>query len=381
MKILHIITRLDMGGSAEAVLQLASAQKLGGHDVAVAYGLTTDHQDPSFFDRTGIPGYYIPGLVRELSYFGDFAAFIKLWSLIRHVRPTVLHTHSSKAGFLGRLAGRLAGCGAVVHSPHGHVFYGYFSPERADLFVKLERFAARFCDRLLPLTDTEADDYVRLKVAAAEKMVTVPMGIYLGRYKNPSKDRAEVRQTLRIPEDAPVVGWIGRLDPIKDCNTFISSYPLVESEAPGVKYLIVGNGEERSALLQRAEKIGVHKIIMTGRRTDIPDLLNAMDVLCLTSLNEGLGRVIVEAMSAGVPVVATTVGGVPEIVGGAGILVPPREPEATAAALVNILRHGKFRDELMEKGRKRAERYSIEATVKTLEALYKEILSSKGIPS
>jgi len=379
LKILHVITRLDMGGSAEAVLQLASAQKLGGHDVAVAYGLTTDHQDPSFFERAVIPGFYIPELVREISPFGDISAFLKIWSVIREYKPSVLHTHCFKAGVLGRLASRLTGCKAVVHSPHGHVFYSYLSPERTDYFVKVERFASKYCDRVLPLTDTEAEDYVRLKVAPREKMRTVPMGIYLGRFKKPNKARAEVRETLRIPADAPVVGWIGRLDLIKDCNTFISSYEHVAKEIPEVRYLIVGNGEERSALLQRAEAIGVKKIIMTGRRTDVPDLLGAMDALAVTSLNEGLGRVIVEAMSAGVPVAATAVGGVPDIIGGAGVMVPPREPEAMAAVLLKILKHKKFREELIEKGKARAERYSIETTVKVLEGIYKEILAAKGV--
>ena len=378
MNILHIITRLDMGGSSEAVLQLASAQKMKGHDVAVAYGLTTDHQDPTFFDRTGIPGYHIPELQRDLSPVNDFTALCRIWAVVRKVKPQVLHTHHAKAGFLGRIGGRMAGCRAIVHSPHGHIFYGYFSPERTGHFVKVERIANRFCDRLLPLTDTEMDDYIRLKVAPREKMLTVPMGIYLGRFKNPSRSRAEMRDELGLPGDAPVVGWIGRLDPIKDCNTFISSFAQVERGMPGVRYLIVGNGEERSTILQRAEDIGREKVIVTGRRTDIAELLTAVDVLALTSLNEGLGRVMVEAMAAGVPVVATAVGGVPEILGGAGVLVPPREPDALAGAILNILKHERFKTELKENGRARAERYSIEATVDTLEGLYNEILSSKG---
>jgi glycosyltransferase involved in cell wall biosynthesis len=144
-----------------------------------------------------------------------------------------------------------------------------------------------------------------------------------------------------------------------------------------VRYLVVGNGEERSAILQRVEDMP-GKVVMTGRRTDISELLTAMDALALTSLNEGLGRVIVEAMTAGVPVVATAVGGVPEILGGAGVLVPTREPEALAGALQNMLANDAFRAELVEKGRKRAERYSIESAVNSLEELYTEILRSKG---
>jgi len=377
LKILHVITRLDMGGSSEAVLQIATAQKLYGHDVGVAYGMTTDHQDPTFFDRTGIPGYYVPELVRELSPYSDTVAFLRLLALTRSLKPDVLHTHSLKAGFLGRIAGRIAGAKAIVHSPHGHVFYGFFSPERTDHFVKLERFAARFCDRIIPLTETEASDYVRLKVAPKEKMLTAPMGIYLERFKNPSKTRAEMRESLGVPVDAPVVGWIGRLDPIKDCRTFIASYELVRKEIPDVRYLIVGNGEERTALLEMTEKMGMDKVIMTGRRTDISELLNAMDMLALTPINEGIGRVIIEAMAAGVPVAASAVGGVPELIGNAGILIPPREPEALASAVENILKHKNFRKQLIERGKLRAERYSIEATVKTFEELYREILRTR----
>ncbi|MBI5190569.1 MAG: glycosyltransferase [Nitrospirae bacterium] len=378
MSILHIITRLDMGGSAESVLQLATAQKLRGHQVAVAYGMTSDHQDPGFFDRTGIAGYYIPELAREFSPYNDISALVNLFAVTLKVKPKVVHTHAAKAGFLGRIAARLAGCKAVVHSPHGHIFHGYYAQERTDFFVRHERFAARFCDRILTLTETEAEDYVRLKVAPRGKFTTVPMGIYLGRFKNPNKTRAEVRESLDIPQDAPVVGWIGRLDLIKDCATFMSSFPIMEKALPGVKYLIVGNGEERATILHWAERIGHDKVIMTGRRKDVPELLAAVDAVALTSLNEGLGRVLIEGMAAGVPVVATAVGGTPEVLGGAGVLIPAKDPQALADALMSVLTHEKFRAELVAKGRERAEKFSIEATVTALEGLYEEILKAKG---
>lgn len=378
MKILHVITRLDMGGSALALLLIAALQRRRGHEVAVAHGPTDMHQDADFLGRAGVTVHYIPSLLREISPTKDIRTLFAVWTLTRKTRPDIVHTHTSKAGFVGRLGARLAGCGAVVHSPHGHVFSGYFSPAASLMFVMLERIAAHFCDRILPLTEMEAGEYLRRGVAPREKLIPVPMGVRLDGFKSPARGRHEVRRELGIPDDAPVVGWVGRLDPVKDCGTFVESFGRVSEGVPGVWYLVVGDGTEAGAVRERADALGGGRIVMAGRRDDVAEMVGAMDVFALTSLNEGLGMVIVEAMAAGVPVVATDVGGVPEVVDGAGMLVPPSDPDALGSALVGLLDDGGLRERLAAKGRARAERYSIEATEAALETVYEDVIKGVG---
>lgn len=382
LKILHIITRLDMGGSALALMLIAALQKRRGYDVAVAHGPTGNHQDAAFLGGAGVTVHYIPSLVRDIEPLKDIHALFSVWSLIRMTRPDVVHTHTSKAGFVGRLGARLAGCRAVVHSPHGHVFSGYFSPYKSSMFVLLERIAARFCDRILPLTSAEADEYAARGVAPMERMQPVPMGVSLEGFKRPSVSRREARLALGIPEDAAVAGWVGRLDPVKDCGTFIASYRAVSegcAASAGVWYVVVGDGPEGAAIRTRADAAGGGRIVLTGRRDDVGCLLQAMDVFALTSLNEGLGMVLVEAMAAGVPVVATEVGGVPEVLGDAGFMVPPGDPQALARKLARLLADEGLRKEFADRGRARAERYSIESTERVLAGLYEEVLAGAGL--
>lgn len=386
MKILMIITRLDQGGSAEVVMQIGEGLSKKGHEIKIITGLTRNHQE-SFVDytrKTGVPITVIKELRREVNPFLDIYSFWKIYHLIKKEEPEVVHTHTSKAGILGRWAAYFAGVKTVIHSTHGHIFYGYFGGFKTSIFLWIERLTAKITDRITTLTSLEIDDYQRLKLAKKEKFITIPYGIDTKKYQRPDRTREEDRQMLGLLSKDYVIGWIGRLVPVKDCGTFIKAASLLKNVPPthpsplrgeggGIKFLVVGDGPERQRMEEMAEKLGV-KGIFTGTRMDVYDIIQAMDLLVLSSLNEGLGRVLLEAMAAGKPIVATKVGGVPEVVkdGITGILVSPSNPVEMASAITNILNNPDMMSIMGEEGRKWVRSFDIQIAIDGLEALYRK---------
>lgn len=374
MRILLIITRLDQGGSAEAVLQIGKGLSKRGHYVKIITGLTINPQESfeEYTEKTGIPIEVISELRREINLFLDLSAFLKLYSLIKKERPLIVHTHTSKAGILGRWAAYIAGVKTIIHSTHGHIFYGYFGNFKTTLFLWMERLTAKITKRITTLTNLEIEDYQRLRFANKERFIAIPYGIDIERYKKADKSREEIKKVLGLSSQDQVVGWAGRLVPVKDCGTFIKAASLIK-ENKGLKFLIVGDGPERQKLEEMAEGLGI-EAIFTGTRRDIYDIMSVIDILVLSSLNEGLGRVLLEAMAAGKPIVATKVGGVPEVVtdGLTGILVPPSDPHSMAFGIKELLKNPERMAMMGEICRKRAEEFDIKIAVDRLESLYEK---------
>ncbi len=373
LSVLHVITRIDRGGSAEVVLDVAARQRAKGHRVTLVMGRSEDPQvDPEeYAARTGVEVVRLDALRREVSPLRDLWATAALWRLIRRRRPDVVHTHTSKAGFVGRLAAKLAGAPAIVHSPHGHIFYGYYGPLKTRLFIWLERLAARLCDRITTLTDLGAADHVKLRIAGPEKFVTIRPGVDLSRFRSAAARRPAARKRLNLRAADLAVGWVGRLVPIKDCATFLRA----SARWSGAQALIVGDGPLRPELEALAAELNAPARFL-GARSDVPDLMAAMDVFALSSVNEGFGRVLVEAMASGLPVVATAVGGVPEVVEHeqTGLLTRPGDPAALAEAVQRLLDNPELRAAYGRRGRRRADAFSIEQTVEDFERLYLELL-------
>jgi len=380
MRILHIITRLDRGGSAEAVMQIGERLSRKGHEVKIITGLTEDPQEnfEAYAKRAGVPITLISEFRREVNPFYDLAAFCRLYRLIKRENPEIVHTHTSKAGILGRWAAWLSGVKVIIHSSHGHIFYGYFSGLRTKIFLWVEKLTAVITHKITTLSDLEINDYQSLRLARKEKFITIPYGIDTKALKV-IRGREEVRKGLGLSPGDHVVGWVGRLVPVKDCGTFLNAASLLKDKFGdpkinlGLRFLVVGDGPERQKMEETVKRLGL-KVIFTGMRNDVYDMMSSMDLFVLSSLNEGLGRVLLEAMAAGRPVVATKVGGVPEVVedGVTGILVPPSDPEGMASAIMEILTHSERMATIGEHGRKRAERFDIKIATDRLEILYKE---------
>lgn len=378
LKVVLIITRLDRGGSAEAVLQLAGGLAERGHGVTLVTGRTVAPEaDLNQFEKTaGVRVVLLPSLRREVRPILDVVSLVALRRLIAREAPDLVHTHTSKAGILGRSAASLAGCKTIVHSPHGHVFYGYFGALQTGVYVLLERMAARVTDGILTLTNVEGADHISRKIMPRGRYFTVPSGIDLGRFRRRPEMRSEVRASLGIPDCAMVVGWVGRFAPVKMPDVFVEAFASLCRVMPGLAALMVGEGELHQESKALARRLGIgENVVYTGFRRDVHELLCAMDVLVLTSSNEGFGRVIIEAMAAGVPVAATRVGGIPEIVrhGRTGMLVDPGDPQATALAVRGILDDSQLACRLVCAGLSQAELFSVERMVEETERIYLDL--------
>ena len=379
---LHIITRLDRGGSAEAVMRLVEGLKRDGYPVELVAGRTVEPQEnlEAFSLRTGVPVISIEELRRAVRPADDLIALVKLMRLIGRERPEIVHTHSSKAGLLGRLAAWLKGCPVVIHYPHGHVFYGYFGRLRTWAVILTERLAARITHRIFTLTELGKREHIGFGIAGPEKFVTVPCGIDLAKFSSPRRNPTEVRAEFGFSPTDVVAGWVGRLVPIKGCETFLYALELARKRRSGLRGIIVGDGPLRERLEEIAEGLGLSgNVVFAGAREDIPEVMHALDLFVLTSLNEGLGRVLLEAMACGVPVVASRVGGVAEIVlqRETGLLVPSKDPEGIAGAILEILNDGKKAKLFSQKGKERAKLFDVERMIEKTEEVYGELLAAR----
>ena len=376
MKVLHIITRLDRGGSAEAFLDLVSDLKRLGHDISVATGPVLEPQADidAFSKATGIQVNYIPFLKRNVDPVRDILAFLGILKLIRSINPEVIHTHTSKAGFIGRIAGRIAMIKVIVHTPHGHIFYGYYGGLASRIFIFLERIAAKFSDRIITLTDIEKREYINKGIAADDRIVTIPCGIYIDQF---TKSNKSIRDELGIPPGSPLVGWVGRLEHVKGCEYFLRACHLMKKEVPYAKYLVVGEGSLKREMEELACLLGLQEeVIFLGFREDIPSIMGSIDLLVHTPLNEGLGKVLLEAMASAKPVVASAVGGIPEIIthGLNGLLAPAGDYVSIATESVRILKDKALAERLGREGRKKAGAFDNRRLVEETLKLYKGLL-------
>ena len=383
LRVLHPITRLTLGGSSENTIASCVALDRAGYQCLVATSFR--ESDASSLDdarRRGCRVVDIPALGREIAPLGDLAALAELVRSIRRERPAIVHTHTSKAGFIGRLAAVIARVPAVIHQPHGHIFYGYYSPRRTAVFTALERMAARWTDRIITLTDRGAAEHLARGIGRAEQYVTVPSGVPTAELRATAPPRGEARARLGLDPDAFVVVGLGRLVPIKGFDLLVRALPAVAEQVPSARVLLVGDGAERQRLEAVAASLDVtRQLRLAGETLDVAAYLAAADVVAVPSRNEGMGRVIVEAMALGLPVVATAVGGIPDVVtdGECGRLIAPEDVDALSAALIELGRDPALRRKLGEAAVRRAEAFSTSVAREKLLAVYAALVRAKGL--
>ena len=379
---LHVITRLTLGGSAENTLATMAALEAAGYAGPLAVGVAaSDAASVAAARRRGVELLDVPALGREVG-FRDVAALARLWRVIRARRPAILHTHTSKAGFVGRLAARVAGVPAVIHQPHGHIFYGYYGPRRTAFYVALERLAARWTDRIVTLTELGIDEHLARGIGRRAQYRTVPSGVPTAELRAAAPTRGAARVRLGLPDDAFVVVGLGRLVPVKGFDLLLAALPALAAAVPSARVVFVGEGPERAALEAQAVGLGVRgRVLFTGATPDIAVCLAAADVLAAPSRNEGMGRALVEAMALGVAVVGAEVGGIPAVVadGETGWLVPPGDTAALAAALVELGRDEALCAKLGAAAAARAEAFSSRVAHAAMRAVYDELAREKGM--
>jgi glycosyltransferase involved in cell wall biosynthesis len=299
---------------------------------------------------------------------------------MRAWRPHIVHTHTAKAGLLGRLAARAAGVPTVVHTYHGHVLRGYFSPAKTALFRWIETRLAASADALVAVSESVKDDLVGLGIASAGKIRVVPLGLDLAHLAG-ALPRGALRREAGIEDAAPLVGMVGRLVPIKDAPTFLRAASIVARSREDARFALVGDGEERPALEALCREMGLDgRVTFFGWRRDLAAVYGDLDVVVNASRNEGTPVALIEALAAARPVVATRVGGTPDLLGEGerGRLVPPGQPEELARAVLETLTGSEAARRRAQAGREHVlTRHSSDRLVRDVDALYRELRAAK----
>ena len=375
-RVLHIITRMDVGGSSDDTLILVTRMPRREFDSALISGPTLDPV-PGLAERlaeAAVPWIQVPHLRRPVSVPRDLMALRDLRQRIRALGPDIVHTHSSKAGFVGRMAARMAGVPRIFYTPHGHVFHSYYGPPLTRMFIALERFAARFTERIVVLTDAEAEQHLAVGVGRPGQFVKIPSGVDLAAVRAEAAGGARVRRELGLSGETPVIGTVARLVAVKGLCYLVEAMPEILGRCPDAHLVLAGDGDQRPTLERLARELGVaDRVHLLGFRRDAAAVTAALNVFVLPSLNEGQGRVLVTAMALGVPIVATKVGGVPEVVedGCQGLLVPAADPRALGQAVAAVLTRPECAAALGAAGRSRAPLFSSEVMVARHAELYR----------
>lgn len=388
-RVVRIQSRICVGGPALHSILLTEGLRYssGARYDTLLFGGALDPGESSmvpFAEARGVPVELIPEMKRAVSPVDDLRALSRLTRRLRTLEPTIVHTHTAKAGAIGRTAAKLAGTPIVVHTFHGHVFDGYFHPAKAQAFIAAERALARGTDVILSLSEQQRFDLAyKYRIAPVEKIRVMPLGLELDRFLSVNRrQRGELRRSLGLSDQAKLVMTVGRLVPIKRFDLLIQAFQEVLVAHPDAHLAIAGDGaaEERAKLLALARPLG-GRVHFLGWRRDLERLYTDADLLALTSDNEGTPVTVLEALSSGLSVVATRVGGVEDVVTpDLGTLVAPGDTKAIARALIDRLRAP---TELAEGVRREiATRYSHRRLIADMATLYDSLVAEKlGVPA
>ena len=421
MKVVRVIARLNMGGPARHVAWLTAAtQRAGIESLLVAGVVPPGEDDMTYFAlEQGVTPVIIPEMSREISA-KDILTVWKLYRLFLRERPDIIHTHTAKAGTVGRVAGwlyrwltpaalmgRPRRC-SIVHTYHGHIFHSYYGPFKTKLFLTIERILARMTDRVVVISQQQYNEIHKefgvgrggqFALIQEGQFVIIPLGLDLKIYSEWEKWRQAARNDLGLGETELAVGIVGRLTKIKNHAFFLDaaarykqlfgSIETANEKQQRIRFIIIGDGQLRNSLEEQARSLGLQDdVIFTGLRNDPENFYSALDVVALTSLNEGTPLTLIEAMANARPVIATAVGGVVDLLGICdskateayvicehGIGVTKHDVDAFSQGLKFLLERETLRREMGERGRAFVEKsHSKERLVADVVALYEELL-------
>ena len=400
-KVVRIIARLNVGGPAKHVVWLTSGlEEAGYRSLLVAGTVPEGEEDMSYFaEQTGVTPLYIPEMSREIS-LKDAITTWKLFRLLLRERPDIVHTHTAKAGTVGRVAGffyrwltpglligRPRPC-KFVHTYHGHVFHSYYGRLKTGVFLTVEKVLARLAtDRILVVSEQQkAEINQTFRVGRRDQFRVVRLGLDLGIFANHESRRAKFREELGVDDETVLIGIVGRLTEIKNHEMFLQSVARTNFE--NVRFVIVGDGSLRETLEQQARSLDLEKkVIFAGGRKDPEYFYPALDICALTSRNEGTPLTLIEAMANARPVIATSVGGVVDLLGSVqeegdynvcerGISVRPYDVDAFAAGIGRLIEDRSLRDQLGKRGLEFVDHnYRKERLLEDIKDLYGQLLN------
>jgi len=340
-KILYLITQSEFGGAQRYIFDLANNLK-NDYEIMVAAG----GQDELFerLEAINVKTFQIKNLVREINPVKDIFAYWEIKRLIKKSKPDILHLNSSKISVLGAFAGRKAGVKKIIYTVHGFVFNEPMSKWKKRIYLWLEKISAKYKNNLICVSDFDRQIGIKNKIAPSQKFIT----IYNGAAKNNFLEKKEARKELNLPLEKTIIGTIANFYPTKGLIYLIKAAPIIIKKYPDLKFKIIGDGNLKNQLTLEIEKLNLKDYFSLEKKENAASLLLAFDIFVLPSIKEGLPYTILEAAQAGVPIVATNVGGIPEIINNRvnGLLVKPADPENLAAAIVEFLENKKLAQDL-----------------------------------
>jgi glycosyltransferase involved in cell wall biosynthesis len=385
IRVLRAITRLNIGGPAIHAILLTEALDDGvGFQSRLVAGTTAAHEG-DMLDMAAahsVTPTMLPALGREISPADDLVALAKMVRLVRQLRPDVVHTHMAKAGTVGRLAAHICGVPLIVHTYHGHVFHSYFGPTKTRVFVAIERALGLATDRIIVLGEGQRDEIASYGVAPPSKLEPIRLGLELRQFLDAETERGKLRRELGLEDETPIVGIVARLVAIKAHEVFFEAAREVLRSEPRAHFVVIGDGERRAELGALVEQFGIgSSVTFLGWRRDMRRVYADLDVVALTSRNEGSPVALIEGLASARPVVSTAVGGVPEVVidGVTGLTAPSGNSRAVAGAIVRLLREPALAKQLGAAGRRHVyPRYDSSRLVDDVRTLYLRELALRG---
>lgn len=398
-KILRILNRLAVGGP---VLNAAYLTKYMAPDFETLFvvGEKEDHEKNASFlaNQLGIEYTTIEGMGRSISPGSDFIAYQKIKKIIKEFRPDVVHTHAAKPGAIGRLAASAMNVPAIVHTFHGHIFHSYFSALKTNFYINTERYLARRSHAIVAISEQQKKELTQdFKIAPPEKFQVIPLGFDLDRFQTDQEEkRASFRTEFNLAEDEIAIGIIGRLVPVKNHYLFLKAIAhVLQSSNKKIKAFIIGDGETRADLENIAHQVDIkfstekdavheHPLVFTSWRKDV-DVINAgLDIVTLTSFNEGTPVSLIEAQAANKPIVSTRVGGIQDIVieGETGLLSDINDTELFCNNLLKLIEDDALRFRMGKNNCHHVmDRFSYHRLTRDMSHLYWNLLEKKTKPA
>jgi glycosyltransferase involved in cell wall biosynthesis len=363
-RVLRIINRLNLGGPTYNAAYLT--KYMDEFETLLVSGMHDETEESSEFivNELGLKPMYLPEMYRELNPFRDYKSYFRLRQIIKDFKPDIVHTHAAKAGAVGRLAARHAGVPIILHTFHGHVFHSYFSPAKTKMFLAIEKYLARYSTKIIALSPKQLLELTdEFNIAAKSKFEVVNLGFDLQRFaENKEEKRKAFRAEYNIQDDEIAIGIVGRLVPIKNHSLFLNGLKkLSENTDKKIRAFIIGDGELRSSIEAEATALGIpfsavkqnsSLLTFTSWIKDVSVCNAGLDVIALTSNNEGTPVSLIEAQAAGKPIVSTKVGGIEDIVeeGKTALLCPKQDVDAFAKALTMLVNDDNLRKAMSSEG-------------------------------
>jgi glycosyltransferase involved in cell wall biosynthesis len=385
VKVINIVTRLNIGGVAHHVANLMLGLDRTKYEQQLVCGFEGpgERSMREHIQARGVSPILIPQLVGNPRLnISDALAFAHILRLLRQQRPMILHTHTSKAGLLGRVAGRLTGVPIIVHTFHGLVLKGHYGPLKTNLVRAVERWLARLSDSLIAVNDEDKKGLLAYRIAPTHKIEVIPLGLELEHFIDSRKRRGVLQRELGLDSACRLIGIVGRIAPIKNHRLFFDAMSRVLAACASTHVVVAGDGDLRPAMERYVREIGIaNRVSFLGWRHDLPQVYTDLDVVVISSSNEGTPVTAIEAMAAARPLVATRVGGLPDVIsdGETGYLVAPGNVEQLASAVERVLGDVETTDRLRRNARESVKnKFVVERLATDMDLLYLRLLAEKG---